>query len=597
MEFNENQRAVIDQLWGNMAVIASAGSGKTAVLVNRIANLVDNGVNPQVILAVTFSRKSKETMYERLREIDELMAENVNIETFHSLALKIIQDEHKNKYTVWTTTWQKESVIQDALVACNEIESKYSKVAYNDVYLYFMDRRNNIKKKRDFVYSKKSLEYVWNTYCKYKEDNDLIEFDDFVAMANDILDNGECKDRYRSKFKYILADEYQDISTDQAMMMRRLNTTNTMIVGDPLQAIYSFRGGNSKFILDFDEDYDNVTVINLNKNYRCSDDIVRASNQFALTIPDSKHRNYKETVANKSANKEPIIKKYGTRFDEAVGIARTIKENGYRLSDVGILARTNAQLQMIQAAFGKAEIPMNIPGGGVFYEQPEIKLLLSYLRLGMNTNDDGAFRLMYNKPLRWLNKVFMSNCEQAATDYKMSLFDAMEYAPSKFRRGIAEIRLAVDMIRAPHENVGCIIRGLRKKFAIDEYFNKGEIGDDGQAGEKTENMDDFENYCKRFKTIKELFDELNSITISEDDAVNLSTIHRAKGLEFPVVFIIGCNEGILPHWKNESKNDEKRLMYVAMTRAKDELYMSYVENYGMPMVEGKSSFLKKIGNS
>ena len=419
MNFNKQQEEAINFIDGNIAVIASAGSGKSSTLVNRIKNMIENhGILPTSILAITFSRKAKDTIVEKL---EELNVSNANIETFHSFALKIIASAYgANKYKVWTAQWEKEKLLQDI---CTSLQlCATDDVPYNEIFSFIALQKTNMKHPTDELiytsnmpFKKDAMKRIYVMYEQFKEKKTYIEFDDFLNMANEVFDeNEDILAKYQTIFQYVLVDEFQDVSLSQALLLKKLNSKNTMIVGDPLQAIYSFRGGDSKFILNFDTSYSDVKVINLNTNYRCSEDIVRTANKLALSIPDSKHKNYVESVADKPIFKIPELRHFSDDYDEGEWIAKRItelKREGYKYNDIAILARTNAQLQKLEATLHSANIAFDIVDGKVFTDLPEIKLIISYLRLALYENDNEAFSYLYNKPNRWLNKKFFEEVE------------------------------------------------------------------------------------------------------------------------------------------------------------------------------------------
>lgn len=614
MEFNENQLEAINTINGNVAITAVAGSGKTSVLTHRILNMIDNhNINPQDILAITFSKKAKENMSEKLDKLTPF-ADRVNIETFHSLALKIIQSAYGNTYKVWTTQWEKESCIGDictSLGLCAKEDTPY-----NEIMIFIAKQKTNMLKPDDNLIYLKGLPFdndnmklIYKKYEEYKTLNNLIEFDDFLNMACDIFhDNKGLLNNYQNKFQYILSDEFQDVSMNQALLIEYLGkcNNNTFIVGDILQAIYSFRGGQSKYMSDFDKKWADVKVINLNKNYRCSSDIVDTANEFAKCIPESKHRNYALTIADKPYYKKPMFTEYEDSYAEGNDVANRIKKlcmSGYEYKDFAILARTNAQLQKLETTLHNNGISFGIVDGRLFTEQPEIHLLLSYLKLSIDTNDNDSFRCLYNKPLRWLSKKFLQEVEGKTNSRNKSLYDAMfmiDRRNWRFKNGIDEIHDVINKLQNKRfKNVGEMIKYLRSTLQIDEFVSKGNIGDDGMS-EQTDNMDSFQDICKQYKTIPELLtylDELNkSMSSNVSDKVKLMTIHKSKGLEFPVVFIVGCSDGLLPHFKTTDINDEKRLMYVAITRAEKELYFSSAKLYN-DRILGVSPFIDNMGNT
>lgn len=608
MNFNAEQTKVINSISGNLAVIATAGSGKTTVLTYRIKNMVEQGIDPYHILAITFSKKAKENIEQKL---PKLRVYGVSVETFHSLALKIITAAYGRKYKVWTVPWEKEKLITDICTTQLSLCSK-NDVPYNDIVRFIaIQKYNNLYPADELIYKKDVLPFVkeqmkeiYEKYEEYKNQHSYIEFDDFLNMANDVLSSYyDISKQFQDKFQYILSDEFQDVSMPQSVLLKRLNTTNTMIVGDPLQAIYSFRGGRSEYILNFDKDYENTKVINLNTNYRCSGDIVALANTLANHIPDSKTEHYVESKANNQAFMIPEYRSFDTEYDENNWIVEKIKKKreNYTYKEIAVLTRTNAQLTKLQADLKKNLIPYEVVNGMEFTELPEIKLLISYLKLALYDNDNTAFSYLYNKPLRWLDQKFLEEVRQNSLRRNVSYYNAMmtiDRRNWRFKNGIEEIYEVINTLQNKrYKNVGDMIRYLRSRLDIDNFVSKGKFSEDGNSTEQIENMDAFENIADQYQSLQEFINYLNTTVtknFSENkDMVQLSTIHRAKGLEYPVVFLPGLNDGLLPHKKSNDIQDERRLFYVGITRAEKELYISSSEFYNNKLMK-VSPFIKDI---
>lgn len=608
MNFNTEQTKVINSISGNLAVIATAGSGKTTVLTYRIKNMVEQGIDSSHILAITFSKKAKENIEQKL---PKLGVYGVNVETFHSLALKIITAAYGRKYKVWTVPWEKEKLVTD--ICSNQLNLCTKKdVPYNDIVRFIaIQKYNNLYPADELIYKKDVLPFakeqmrnIYEKYEEYKNQHSYIEFDDFLNIANDVLSSYyDISEQFQDKFQYILSDEFQDVSMPQSILLKKLNTKNTMIVGDPLQAIYSFRGGRSEYILNFDKDYENTKVINLNTNYRCSKDIVDLANTLADHIPDSKTEHYVESKANNLSYMVPEYRNFDTEYDENNWIVEQIKKKkeNYTYRDIAVLARTNAQLTKLQADLKKNLIPYEVVNGMEFTELPEIKLLISYLKLALYDNDNAAFSYLYNKPLRWLDQKFLEEVRQNSLKRNVSYYNAMmtiDRRNWRFKNGIEEIYEVINTLQNKrYKNVGDMIRYLRSRLDIDNFVSKGKFSEDGSSTEQIENMDAFENIADQYYDLQEFITYLNSElkkTLSENkDMVQLSTIHRAKGLEYPVVFLPGLNDGLLPHKKADDIQDERRLFYVGITRAEKELYISSSEFYNNKLMK-ISPFIKDI---
>lgn len=612
MNLNENQIKAINKDNGNVAVIATAGSGKTTVIINRIKRLITEcGVTPENILAVTFSKKAKENIQNKLP--DECCG--VNVETFHSVALKIVQDYAHGTYELWVKSWEKEKCLFDICKGLGLCAVKED-MPYNDLLKFIATQKTNMRKSDNLIYdndlpfTNSNMKIVYDEYEEYKEHHAYIEFDDLLNMTCEIFEESpETLEKYQNIYTYILADEFQDVSLNQALFLKYLSAKNNnlFVVGDGCQAIYQFRGGISKYLLDFDIEWAGADIINLNTNYRCSKDIVTTANELAKYLPESKNKHYVEAIANKGTNSKPIYIECKTASDESNIVADEISKlivNGKKYEDIAVLARTNAQLQYFESEFAKRKIPYLTYSDTSFIEKAEIKLIISYIKLAFDTKTDSAFAFCYNKPNRWLNKAFFDEVSVLAKKKRCSLYDAMfmiDRRNWRFKNGIDEIYETVNKMQNKRfANMGEIVHMLRRDLNIDDFVSRGKLSDDGRYTEQIENLDTFEDACKQFKTYTELksylLDIQNSGIQTDDNKVSLMTIHKSKGLEFPVVFLVGCSEGLLPHSKSTDIDDEMRLMYVGITRAMDKLYLTSNLFYNSRNLMS-SSFIDLLGDT
>ena len=612
MNLNENQIKAINKDNGNVAVIATAGSGKTTVIINRIKRLITEcGVTPENILAVTFSKKAKENIQNKLP--DECCG--VNVETFHSVALKIVQDYAHGTYELWVKSWEKEKCLFDICKGLGLCAVKED-MPYNDLLKFIATQKTNMRKSDNLIYdidlpfTNSNMKIIYDEYEEYKEHHAYIEFDDLLNMACEIFEESpETLEKYQNIYTYILADEFQDVSLNQALFLKYLSAKNNnlFVVGDGCQAIYQFRGGVSKYLLDFDTEWAGADTINLNTNYRCSKDIVTTANELAKYLPESKNKHYVEAIANKEAKSKPIYIECKTASEESNIVADEISKliaNGKKYEDIAVLARTNAQLQYFESEFAKRKIPYLTYSDTSFIEKAEIKLIISYIKLAFDTKTDSAFAFCYNKPNRWLNKAFFDEVSTLAKKKRCSLYDAMfmiDRRNWRFKNGIDEIYETVNKMQNKRfANMGEIVHMLRRDLNIDDFVSRGKLNDDGRYAEQIENLDTFEDTCKQFKTYAELksylLDIQNSDVQTDDKKVSLMTIHKSKGLEFPVVFLVGCSEGLLPHSKATDIDDEMRLMYVGITRAMDKLYLTSNLFYNSRNLMS-SSFIDLLGDT
>jgi DNA helicase-2/ATP-dependent DNA helicase PcrA len=458
-------------------------------------------------------------------------------------------------------------------------------------------------------YTDDKMKDIYWAYEKYKDMKKYIEFDDLLNMVCDIfVKDSDFLEKYQDKFQYILVDEFQDVSLNQAMFLKYLSAKNNnlFVVGDGCQAIYRFRGGISKYLLEFDTEWENTEIVNLNTNYRCSKDIIDTANLLATNLPESENKHYVEPVANRECMGKPVFKECDNAVREAKYVVDKITEivnaKKYSFKDIAILARTNAQLQMLENVFAHEKVPYITSDGSTYVERPEIKLITSYLALAFDESDE-AFKFIYNKPNRWLSKQFLERVMSIAKKKKVSLYKAMfdiDRREWKWKNGIDEIHNVVNRLRNRRfENVGRMIKYLRRELNIDDFVSRGKLADDGSYSEQIESIDNFEDTCRKFATYDELKTYLKTIDsvdmADEGDRVSLLTIHKAKGLEFPVVFIVGCSEGLLPHSKSTDIDDEMRLFYVGITRAMDKLFLTSTLKYNDKPYD-TSHFIDLISN-
>lgn len=609
MEFNDNQKKAISFFEGCCNCIASAGSGKTAVLVHRIQNLVlEHGVDPNRILAITFSKKAKENMSERLEYLLPEEYKYLHIETFHSFGYSLIRKFRRGNYRLLDADWMKRQIVEDILKELLRIRAVNGNLVAECLSYISMQKNHLIAPNMESDIDK---EKVYVLYERYKREHFFIDFDDMLTLADEILIDDEKALHYcQEHYEFILADEMQDTNTAQYRMVQLIAQShqNVFFVGDPLQEIYEWRGSTNRYMLDFNREWDNKpTVVNLNCNYRSSADIVEFANRFAKTIPESKHPFYVESVANKGFYKAPEFVLYADEKVEAEQTAKKIRamvESGlYGYQDIAILARTNAQLANFESAMHHWTIPYRIVDGIPFVERKEIRIILSYLRLSYNKDDNRAFQYIYNKPNRYLGNAFLEETKKIAIREKKSWFYAMYSVAErvqKYKNGVREISDVIGYLSSYQWNhVGEMISFLRTRLKLDAYVSD-EISDDNNAGDKVDNLNTLENMAEDYKSTEQFIDymdKLITVESEQSDAIHIMTIHKSKGLEFPVVFLIGINEGLLPHHRNENINEERRLMYVAITRAERELYLSASGQYGKKQTNPSRFIEELLGNS
>lgn len=600
MKYNTAQLQAINFHDGNCCVIACAGSGKTTCLVNRIKNLIEtHNVNPSHILAVVFNNKAKKLIIERLsRAVPN--SKSVHVETFHSLGYRIIR-QHLGRNIDIMPEWEQLNIISYIAINTFHIQDDSSFNKY-DVIDFISKQKNELIDPdgklifyEDQPFKDETMRVFYKKYEEIKKRKNKIDLDDLLYMACKILmTSGPIREMYQNYVQYLLADEFQDVNTAQYTMIKIISEKwqNTFVVGDFLQNIYEWRGANNNYIKNFYKDYEDVTVIHLDTNYRSSSDIVELANLLASKGDDVKHPLYVPSKPYKGAYKKPEYKTYRTFYHEADSIAEKLTSlvtgQNYKYSDIAIMTRTNAQLQVFEEALFARDIAYKNVGSPIFFDQPEIKILIDYLRLAVDPGNNEAFVSIYNRPLRYLGSKFMSVVEDCSQEKSVNYFTATKLIPlsAAYTRGttilITIVDSLIDKVRTgmqPQAILKYLITILNYNTYLSTQFKKSDI-----AENKKENVSRLVDVAARFKTTQEFLayiDKAREFANSAEDnpnAVQLITVHKSKGLEYPVVFIAGMNKDIFPHKLNKNLPEELRLFYVAITRAEKELYISSVSN-------------------
>lgn len=568
MKFNDRQLEAIKARNGMYAVLAAAGSGKTSVLVERINQLVEEGVNPKKIMVITFSNEAKENLLARVKHKD------VCIKTFHGLAYGIVRIFHKD-IKIWEQVWEKERCITDSV---KSLGYNTKDIDFFNIYKFMSYQRFNLLapgdaiKTEEMPYELNDMKEIYADYINHKQKNNLIEFDDMVYQAiEDLKQNPDTLERLQCIVEYCMVDEFQDTSTDQIELLKMITAKNKnlMVVGDGNQNIYAFRGSNPKYLVDFDKYFPGGKFINMNINYRSSRNIVEYSNVIAREDESTNSDNYEEAVTPNNIGALPCLKPQRD-------ICKYVKEYqalDYEYKDMFILTRTNSELQDFEAKLSMNEIPYKTYNNKSFLDSPEIKLVLSYLLLADDFEDNDSFIYLINKPSRFVSKDVINSIKNK------SLYDGiLELAKSnwKLQRAASELSRVIGGLRRGHfENVGDMIKFLRNEVDIDGYVKK----DQNDTDNRIENIDRFQETCKGFVSMEQLRLFMSKIRNNnkKDDKnrVHLLTAHKSKGMESKVVFVAGMNQGIFPHKNATDIESEVRLFYVACTRAEEHLVLLY----------------------
>ena len=609
---NDEQKKAVMHLNGPCLVLAGAGSGKTRVLTTRIAYLIDNGIPSYNILAITFTNKAAREMKER---VETLVPGNYAfLGTFHSLGVRILRENSKecgleSNFTILDSD-DVLSLIK-RIMKNKAIDPKELAPLYVRNRISFIKNENLSPREIDNLFNTVSEKRVLDIYQTYQElihKNNSVDFDDLLVLPVELFKKyPEILDKYQEKFKYILVDEYQDTNEVQYQFNKLLASKyrNLFVVGDANQSIYGFRNANFRNILNFEKDYKDAYVVTLESNYRSTNNILECANCVIRNNKERKELNLKGTIGD--GVKTQYITCENCKM-EALTIIDEIKKlynQGYDYKDIGILYRTNGQSRLLEEVFLKENIPYNVVGAYYFYQRKEIKDLLSYLKLINNQNDDIALRRVINEPKRGIGKKAIENLSNEATRLGSSMFDAISKG-----RELAFKELILDMIKAQDN--------LSLTEFIDYVIDKSGMKESLTSEKSLENDLRLDN-LEEFKSVTASFEErTGSVNLSdfleeislvadisehkeEKDAVTLMTIHSAKGLEFDCVFLCGMEEGIFPH-QNSFESDaeieeERRLCYVGITRARKVLYLTNAHSrilYGREQVNPPSRFIKEI---
>ncbi|WP_026725726.1 ATP-dependent helicase [Flavobacterium sasangense] len=639
-QLNEAQQAPVLQKDGPMIVIAGAGSGKTRVLTVRIANLMSQGVDAFNILALTFTNKAAREMKKRIADIvGNNEAKNLWMGTFHSVFAKILRIEaeklgYPSNFTIYDTQDSvrligaiiKEMQLDKDIYKPKQILGRISsyKNSLITVKAYF---NNPELQEADAMSKKPRMGEIYQQYVERCFKSGAMDFDDLLLKTNELLNRfPDVLAKYQDRFRYILVDEYQDTNHSQYLIVRALSDRfqNICVVGDDAQSIYAFRGANINNILNFQKDYENVQLYRLEQNYRSSKNIVEAANNVI-----DKNKTKLDKIVWTSNDDGPKIKVHRSLTDGEEGrfVAATIFEqkmqNQMLNGQFAILYRTNAQSRAMEDALRKRDIPYRIYGGLSFYQRKEIKDVLAYLRLVINPKDEEALVRVINYPARGIGDTTVEKLTVAANHYKRSIFEVMEHIDKidlKLNSGTkAKLNDFVTMIKSFQ-----VINENQDAFFLTDHVTKKtglvqELKKDGtpEGIAKIENIEELLNGIKDFTegqkeidgargALAEFLEDVALATdldkdTGDDDRVALMTIHLAKGLEFPHVFIVGLEEDLFPSAMSlntrSELEEERRLFYVALTRAEHQAYLTYAQSryrWGKLVDSEPSRFIEEI---
>ena len=613
-DLNEQQVKAVKHQDGPCLVIAGAGSGKTRVLISRIINLINNGVRPQNILAITFTNKASKEMRDRLYQANILDADKVFVGTFHQFGLKVIRENLDKcgldrNFSILDSD-DVLSIIKKILKEHN-YDPKQVSPSYIKNRISFIKNELLSDKEISLYFSSSNEQLALDIYHEYQnilKNNNSVDFDDLILYPTKLFkEYDDILDMYQEHFKYILIDEYQDTNEVQYQMTKLLSSKyrNLFAVGDPDQSIYMFRGANYKNILNFERDYPDSVIYPLLINYRSTQNILNAANGVISHNLERKDKNLSSVLG--IGERIKLI----TSYDEKHEISLVVDEinklynKGYDYKDMAIFYRTNAQSRVVEEGVLKANLPYKVVGSYYFYSRKEIKNLICYLRLIVNPHDDVSLRRVINVPKRGIGDKYINDLEKKARELNVSMFDAIDDNKGKQFKDII-IKLQKDAeILSLTELVDKVLNetGMKAELELDESL-ENEL--------RLDNLEEFKSITASFEEkmgTNDISDFLEEISLvadieehkSTDNAITLMTLHSAKGLEFKVVFIVGMEDGIFPHQNSFCEQggleEERRLCYVGITRAKEKLYLTNAKKrmlYGKENLTIPSRFLKEI---
>lgn len=625
---NPIQREAVTSTEGPLLILAGAGSGKTLVLTCRVAYLTkEKGISPHSILAITFTNKAADEMKERIIAIVGRQAYNVWTSTFHAACARILRQEisalgYSKNFVVYDDK-DSHRLVVECLKESNIDPKQYAPSAIlNQISL----AKNELKGYEEYAQGVSSHfeDVVSKIYKRYQErltKNNALDFDDLLVLTVRIFQMfPNILERYQQKFEYILVDEYQDTNHAQYMLVKLLakEHRNLAVVGDDDQSVYGWRGADMRNIFDFEKDFPEAKVIHLEQNYRSTQIILEAAN---YVISNNVRRKPKTLWTTNAKGEAITVYQAESEYDEATFIAQEIEriveveKRDYR--DFAVFYRTNAQSRVIEEVFLRHGIPYKIVGGLKFYERSEIKDMLAYLRLLVNPSDDISFKRVINSPRRGIGKTTMNHLELFAARENISLFDAagkceeIHHIGSVAKKSLKKFCETMRTLKseAKRKKPAEVINLIAEKFGyIQALKEEKTIEAEGRIDNIKELVSFSYSYSQLYPSagIEEFLERISLITDIDsfdesENAVSLMTLHNAKGLEFPVVMIIGMEEGLFPHSRSmfdrEQLEEERRLCYVGITRAKERLYLSNAWRravWGSITYTKPSRFLKEI---
>lgn len=621
-KLNDKQREAASQIDGSILILAGAGSGKTRTITYRIAHMIENvGISPYSILAVTFTNKAAKEMRERVEELVGDVAKACTISTFHSFGMRLLRMYGKevgynSNFTIYDTDDQKRIV--KAILKGQNLSINGVKLTERDLVSMISKIKEQIKTLDEYSVMNKQIVEVYDKYNRALLESNAMDFSDILLNTYKLLQKPEILEKVQNKYKYIMIDEYQDTNNLQYKIIDLIarKSSNLCVVGDENQSIYGFRGANILNILNFENNYNNAKIIKLEENYRSTTTILDAANELIKNNKSSKDK--KLWTQNGKGDLIKVLACDNAR-DEVSRIIEIIKknhQNGIAYRDMTILYRTNAQSRLFEEGFLRYNIPHKVFGGISFYSRAEIKDIIAYLSIIVNPQDELNLQRIINVPKRKVGEKGIEKIITYARENNLNLLEALSHIKEISGLtvvGKEKILEMYDIIKelkdlSYTETASYIVQTLIDKIKYIDYIK--ENYSDAEA--RIENIDEFKNSILELENVvgelrlNEYLENVSLISATDNleeksDYVKLMTIHNSKGLEFPIVFLVGFENEIFPGtramFEEKEMEEERRLCYVALTRAEKKLYLSHATIrfvYGQDRLSTPSVFLKEI---
>lgn len=620
MKVTEVQKSIVQWLDGNLLVMAAAGSGKTFVFTNRIAYLIKvHKIDPQNILALTLTKNAAEQMRSRLAQlVGKDTADKVTMSTFHSFAYSQLKKSFPNKYNnrPIMADWFKIRTLYDIVGAKtgNNPHGHNLNMSAADLSSFISYQKSIlIREGMDVVIDKKtpycsvdnreSLQSAYDTYCMITRNSKSIEFDDMIMDFAILLEEDQqFHDRLMERYKYVMVDEFQDTNNSNSFILEKLNNDNLMVVGDVNQSIYSFINADVEMIVEFEHKFNNVTVKRLDSNYRSSSNIVKISNDIVMASSNEEYKKYAEQSPARDDinNNEIMLTTYQTEFDEVRYVSEKIDDlitDGEDISfeDITVISRTNATLGLFESKLAELKIPVNISGGRSFFDKKEIADLISYAKHAIDSSDDMSLRRIFNSPNRFIGKKTLTDLDAFAYENDMSLslairrydgFGRTQYSVDKLNDLFEKLRENLD------QNAFKFLKMIYRETRYEEFLAKTSKTYT-ELTLKKESIEKFLDMAKKFRKIESFLAHISMVKDNNKtkNGVNLMTVHASKGLEFKHVFGVGINEESYPHDMTYNYEEERRLLYVLVSRAIEYLYLSTYVFKGSSTIVDPSPFM------